>query len=66
MSDEKSSKGSWHGGKGSLHRKGTNHKAYQDNWEMIFGKNKPSHEAIEIIMTAQNTDKKDSDNTDEK
>ena len=30
----------WHGGKGSGRRKDANDKAYQDNWEKIFGKNK--------------------------
>jgi hypothetical protein len=31
----------WHGGKGSAPRKGADQKAYEDNWERIFGnKNK--------------------------
>ena len=40
MSDEKdtSSNSAWHGGKGSITRKGSNQKAYSDNWEKIFGK----------------------------
>jgi len=29
---------SWHGGKGSAPRKGADQKAYEDNWERIFGK----------------------------
>jgi hypothetical protein len=28
----------WHGGKGSAPRKGADQKAYEDNWEKIFGK----------------------------
>jgi len=40
-------------GKGSAPRKGANQKAYEENWEKIFGKNKPSHDAIEVIMTTQ-------------
>ena len=34
------SKGSnkqWHGGKGSARRKNENLKAYEDNWDRIFG-----------------------------
>jgi len=38
--DTTSSKGNWHGGKGSLERKGFNKTAYDDGWERIFGKNK--------------------------
>ena len=38
--DTTSSKGQWHGGKGSLPRKGDNKTAYQDGWERNFGKNK--------------------------
>lgn len=30
----------------SIRSKGTN-KSYSDNWELIFGKNKPSEESIE-------------------
>jgi hypothetical protein len=29
---------SWHGGKGDAPRKGADRKAYEDNWERIFGK----------------------------
>ena len=36
----KSSKGQWHGGKGSLPRKGDNKTAYDEGWERIFGKGK--------------------------
>lgn len=28
----------WHGGKGSAPRKKANQKAYEDNWEKIFGR----------------------------
>ena len=28
----------WHGGKGSAPRKQSDQKAYEDNWERIFGK----------------------------
>lgn len=38
--DTTSSKGKWHGGKGSLPRKSDNKTAYEDGWERIFGKNK--------------------------
>jgi hypothetical protein len=34
---ENSSKGKWHGGKGSLPRKGDNKTAYEEGWERIFG-----------------------------
>ena len=37
---EKSKTSNWHGGKGSLERKGFNRTAYDDGWERIFGKNK--------------------------
>ena len=36
---EKSSKGQWHGGKGSI-QKDHNHDKYAEAWERIFGKNK--------------------------
>jgi len=29
---------SWHGGKGDAPRKGADRKAYEENWERIFGK----------------------------
>ena len=48
----------WHGGKGSAPRKNSDQKAYEDNWEKIFGKNKPSHDAKEIFQTATTVDKK--------
>jgi len=35
---EVSSMSAWHGGKGSAPRKGADRKAYEDNWEKIFGK----------------------------
>lgn len=37
----------WHGGKGSQPRKNSNHKAYADNWEKIFGEKsaKPNSES---------------------
>jgi hypothetical protein len=38
--DNKSSKGQWHGGKGSI-QKTTDHDKYADSWERIFGKKKP-------------------------
>ena len=41
----------WHGGKGSAPRKDADQKKYADNWEKIFGKNKPSHDAKEIFQT---------------
>ena len=36
---ETTSKGQWHGGKGSI-QKPTNQDKYADAWEKIFGKNK--------------------------
>ncbi len=40
MSDkEKTSKGQWHGGKGSI-QKGHDHDKYAENFDKIFGKNK--------------------------
>jgi len=41
---EKSSKGQWHGGKGSLPRE-PNNNAYQEGWERIFGKNKKDNKS---------------------
>jgi hypothetical protein len=35
---ESSMSSSWHGGKGDAPRKGADRKAYEDNWERIFGK----------------------------
>ena len=37
---EKSKTSDWHGGKGSLERKGFNKTAYDEGWERIFGKTK--------------------------
>lgn len=37
--EDKSSKGQWHGGKGSLQRQ-PNKTAYDEGWERIFGKGK--------------------------
>lgn len=37
--ENKSSKGQWHGGKGSLQRQ-PNKTAYDEGWERIFGKGK--------------------------
>lgn len=31
---------SWHGGKGSKQRPIQDRKAFEDNWDLIFGKNK--------------------------
>lgn len=38
--NEKSKTSDWHGGKGSLERKGFNKSAYDIGWDRIFGKNK--------------------------
>lgn len=41
-------------GKGSKQRplgKNTSQKQFDDNWDRIFGKNKPSHDAMEVIHT---------------
>lgn len=46
-------------GKGSAPRKGADQKAYEDNWEKIFGKNKVSSDAMEVIATAQKSEKDD-------
>lgn len=35
--DTSSSRSAWHGGKGSITRKGSDQKAYSDNWDKIFG-----------------------------
>jgi len=41
---------SWHGGKGSAPRKGADQKAYEDNWERIFGnKNKEKNPVDQMI-----------------
>ena len=37
--NNKSSKGQWHGGKGSIQRQ-PNKTAYDEGWERIFGKGK--------------------------
>lgn len=42
--NEKSSKGQWHGGKGSLQRQ-PNNTAYEDGWERIFGKKKKDNKS---------------------
>ena len=55
---EKNNTGKGHGGKGSAPRKNSDQKAYEDNWEKIFGKNKPSHDAKEVFQTATIVDKK--------
>lgn len=55
--DTTSDKGKWHGGKGSLTRKGSSKKKFDDGWERIFGKNTPSQTAIEIISTVHNNEK---------
>ena len=34
----------WHGGKGSKRRKDSDQKAYEDNWERIFGKKQVQQE----------------------
>lgn len=38
-SSDKSEKGQWHGGKGSIQRQ-PNKTAYDEGWERIFGKDK--------------------------
>lgn len=50
-------------GKGSAPRKGANQNAYEINWEKIFGKHKPSHDAMEFIRTStkEDTDGKSKD-----
>ena len=39
----------WHGGKGSQ-RRNTDNKAYADNWEKIFGKDKGLSEREKVLM----------------
>jgi hypothetical protein len=34
----------WHGGKGDRLRKGSNQKAYSDNYDRIFGKRQPQQQ----------------------
>lgn len=48
-------KSNWHGGKGSA-RRNSNEKAYQDNWEAIFGKRENSmfHANVKVDYNAVN------------
>lgn len=47
----------WHGGKGSK-RRPENNQDFSANWERIFGKHKPSHDAMEFIMTSTHKERK--------
>ena len=40
---------SWHGGKGDAPRKGADRKAYEDNWERIFGKKNKTKTPVEQL-----------------
>jgi hypothetical protein len=40
---------SWHGGKGSAPRKGADQKAYEDNWERIFGNKNKTKTPVEQL-----------------
>ena len=61
---EMSSKGKWHGGKGSI-QKDHNHNKFTDNWDKIFGKNKQLSEREIVLMdplaASQRSDKKKKD-----
>jgi len=38
----------WHGGKGSTPRKGSDQKQYEDNWEKIFGKKQEQQPQVDL------------------
>ena len=48
MSEEKST-GKWHGGKGSVVRKTSNHNKYADNYDRIFGKKSAVDDAADVM-----------------
>ena len=62
--NETSSKGKWHGGKGSI-QKDHNHNKFADNWDKIFGKNKQLSEREIVLMdplaASQRSDNKKKD-----
>lgn len=63
MSEEKktTSKGQWHGGKGSVQKSGDQEK-FSDNWDKIFGKNKGLSDREIVLMdplaASQRSDKR--------
>ena len=42
---------SWHGGKGSAPRKNADRKAYEENWERIFGNKTKEKTPVEQMET---------------
>ena len=44
----------WHGGKGSK-RRNSNEQLYADNWQKIFGKEKPEIKLVKKIVTIYNS-----------
>lgn len=61
---DKASTSSWHGGKGSLTRKGSNHRAYADNWETIFGKKNENEKENALQPAGQNTQERPAGQSD--
>ena len=57
MSEEKTSSGKWHGGKGSAVRKTSNQIKYADNYDRIFGKKSAVDDAADV--TSKYEEKKD-------
>ena len=45
----------WHGGKGSAPRKGADRKAYENNWERIFGKKDQEKTPVESMEELNKT-----------
>ena len=50
--DNKSSKGQWHGGKGSI-QKPSDQDKYSENYDKIFGKKKKDKEQIKKVQNVQ-------------
>ena len=53
----------WHGGKGSAPRKGADRRAYEDNWERIFGKKDSQKTPVEQMEELDQQIKNRTDST---
>ena len=56
MSEEKTTSGKWHGGKGSAVRKTSDQNKYADNYDRIFGKKTAVDDASDVMSKYEEKD----------
>ena len=56
MSEETTSSGKWHGGKGSAVRKTSDQTKYADNYDRIFGKKSAVDDAADVMSKVKEKD----------